>query len=61
LAVSISLLVIKFIHDFVKERHEKLVERYVDIVGRVTALIVGTIAIEMVMQGVDLWMTPPPV
>jgi len=61
LAVSISLLVIKFIHDFVKQRHEKLVERYVDVVGRVTALIVGTIAIEMIIQGVDLWLAPPPV
>ena len=57
-AIAICLLTIgllKWLHDFTRPRHEALIERYIEIAGRVTALIVGTIAVEMIMKGVLTW------
>ena len=57
-AVVISLaimLVLKMSHDYVLPRKERLIQRYVEIAGRVMALYVGTIAVEMIMQGVRTW------
>lgn len=51
----LAILILKTVHDFIRPRREALVERYFDIAGRVTALFVGTIAIDMVMRGVLAW------
>mgnify|MGYP002623382642 FL=1 len=59
LALSIScvlLVAIKSWFDYVHERNEPLAERYVEIAGRVSALIVGTIAVEMIFKGIELWL-----
>jgi small neutral amino acid transporter SnatA (MarC family) len=56
--VSASVLVIwilKIVHDFVRSRNEELVQRYIEIAGRITALVVGTFAIEMIMRGLMTW------
>ncbi len=53
---DISLILLKYLHDYVKTRNEPLVERYIDIVGRISALVVGTIAVEMILQGIELWL-----
>ena len=37
-------------------RSASVVERYVSIAGRVSALIVGTLAIEMIFQGLEQWL-----
>lgn len=58
-AVATSLvlvLLLKGLHDYVRPRSELLVERYIEIAGRVTALYVGTVAIEMIMQGIRTWL-----
>ena len=58
-AVALSLLIVfllKGLHDFVRPRREALIERYIEIAGRITALYVGTVAIEMIMQGMGSWM-----
>lgn len=58
LAVVICLLVIallKFLHDSVPATREALIERYIEIAGRITALYVGTVAIDMIMQGIRTW------
>jgi small neutral amino acid transporter SnatA (MarC family) len=55
-ATSAIVLAFKLIHDFVKKHNEKLVERYVDIVGRLSALVIGTIAVEMILQGIEKWL-----
>jgi multiple antibiotic resistance protein len=53
LTVSCSLLMLmKFAHDHLKVRHSDYIDRYVDIVGRIAALLVGTIAIDMIINGV---------
>ena len=57
-AVLTSVLVIillKYLHDYVRERNEKLVDRYIEIVGRAMALVVGTFAVEMIMRGLQGW------
>jgi multiple antibiotic resistance protein len=54
--ISVSIMImLKHLHDYVKSRNEELVQRYIDIAGRVTALVVGTFAIEMIMRGVSAW------
>ena len=57
-AVGGSVMVVialKMLHDWVKPRNETLVQRYIEIAGRVTALIVGIYAVEMIMQGATVW------
>lgn len=54
-ASIIAILLFKRIHDVVRTRNERLVQRYVEIAGRVTALFTGTFAIEMILQGVEGW------
>lgn len=57
LVTSCLLLVgFKLLHDWVKGRNEPLVERYVEIAGRVSALLIGTIAVEMMFKGVESWL-----
>lgn len=50
------LIAFKLLHDWVRERNEALVERYVEIAGRVSALLIGTIAVEMMFKGVESWL-----
>lgn len=52
-----TMLLLKKLHDFVRPRNEKLIERYVEVMGRVIALVVGTYSIEMIMQGLSAWAT----
>lgn len=57
-AVFISVLImlmLKALHDFVRPRSEPLIKRYIEITGRITALYVGTVAVDMIMQGVRTW------
>ncbi len=57
-AVAICLIVIlilKHIHDLVHDTKAGLIERYIEIAGRITALYVGTVAIDMIMQGLSTW------
>ena len=57
-AISISVVIIlllKSLHDIVRTRHERLIKRYIEIAGRITALYVGTVSIEMIMQGIRTW------
>jgi len=52
----VTMILLKGLHDFVRPRNESLIERYIEIMGRITALVVGTYSIEMIMQGVAEWM-----
>jgi len=49
------MLVLKTLHDYVRPVNEQLIERYVEIAGRIMALYVGTVSIEMIMQGINTW------
>lgn len=52
LMLSVTILVLmKILHDRVKDRHAALTDRYVDLVGRMSALLIGTIAMDMIVTG----------
>lgn len=46
------LIVMKFSHDHLRYSHAKYIDRYFDIVGRLAALLIGTIAVDMIVNGV---------
>jgi len=52
----VCVLALKWLHDSVKRHYESYVQRYIDIVGRISALVIGTIAVEMILKGIDLWL-----
>ena len=52
----VTVVLLKALHDYVRPRNEALVERYIEISGRITALYVGTVAIEMIMLGIGSWL-----
>ena len=49
------MIILKSIHDIVRPRNERLVQRYIEITGRISALYIGTVAIDMIMQGLRSW------
>jgi small neutral amino acid transporter SnatA (MarC family) len=57
LVCAVTLVFLKALHDRVIPHREAIVQRYIEIAGRVTALVVGTIAIDMVMRGIGTWLT----
>jgi len=54
-ASMIGLALLKWVYDHVRDRYTALVGRYVDIVGRLSALVIGSIAVDMMLHGIDLW------
>lgn len=46
------LILMKFSHDHLRYKHAKYIDRYFDIVGRLSALLIGTIAVDMIVTGV---------
>jgi len=46
------LIIMKLSHDHLKSSHSKYIDRYFDIVGRLAALLIGTIAIDMIVNGI---------
>lgn len=54
LCVSI-ILILKNIHDRIQKQKEELIEQYIDIAGRVIAFLIGTVSIELIMNGVGYW------
>jgi len=60
LALTVLLVVaIKVAHDYVKEHNAQVIDRYVEIVGRLSALLIGTIAVEMLFEGLGTWLQNP--
>jgi multiple antibiotic resistance protein len=58
LAIMVSILImigLKVLHDYVKPKKEPLIQRYIEIAGRITALFVGTISVQMIMSGIEIW------
>jgi multiple antibiotic resistance protein len=54
--ISVALMILlKSLHDYVRTANGRLVQRYIEIAGRITALYVGTVSVEMIMQGLRAW------
>jgi small neutral amino acid transporter SnatA (MarC family) len=51
----VLMLLLKEVHDYVRPRSAQLIQRYVEVAGRITALYVGTISVDMIMQGLRTW------
>ena len=57
LAIAVVLVTaIKLAHDFLKERNARLIDRYMEVVGRISALLIGTFAVEMIFEGVGAFL-----
>jgi len=54
-ATVVLMALLKALHDVVRPKRERLIQRYIEIVGRITALFVGTISVQMIMQGIRSW------
>ena len=53
---STIILFLKYLHDKIQQQKEELIEQYIDIAGRVIALLIGTVSIELIMDGLDYWL-----
>ncbi len=51
----VIMLLLKALYDFVRPRQERLIQRYIEVAGRITALYVGTVSVDMIMQGLRAW------
>ncbi len=52
-AVVMGLAGLKFVHDHLRDRNARLVDRYVEITGRLSALMIGTFAVQMIVTGLQ--------
>lgn len=60
LAATVALVAaIKLAHDALRERNAQLINRYMEIVGRVSALLIGTFAVDMIFEGLGTWLQDP--
>ena len=57
MATTVLLVMgIKLAHDYLKEYNARIIDRYMEIVGRISALLIGTIAVQMILDGVGHWL-----
>ncbi len=60
LALAVLLVsLLKLAHDRFKESNALLTDRYVEVVGRISALLIGTIAVDMILEGLGSWLADP--
>ncbi len=52
----IAILAFKLIHDYVQKYNGKILQRYTEVAGRITALFTGSFAVELIFKGIDGWM-----
>ena len=54
IASLVSIILFKCLHDPLQKKNERLLNRYVEVFGRVVALFTGTYAIEMISRGLKM-------
>ena len=55
-AFSIAVMILlKCLHDYMKGKRSNIVERYIEVAGRILALYIGTISIDMIVDGIRRW------
>jgi small neutral amino acid transporter SnatA (MarC family) len=53
---SVTVMIgLKSLHDYIQKKREVIVERYIEVAGRILALYIGTISIDMIMRGMQKW------
>lgn len=57
LALTMTMVIaLKLAHDYVKDRNARLIDRYMEVIGRISALLIGIIAVEMILDGGSSWL-----
>lgn len=57
MAATVTVVVLlKIAHDHLKEKNARLTDRYVELVGRISALLIGTFSVEMILDGLTTWL-----
>ena len=51
----IVLILLKILHDLVLPRNARVIDRFIDVMGRVTSIYLGTVSIQMIMSGIKSW------
>jgi multiple antibiotic resistance protein len=59
-ATLASLILLKALHDWVKQRNAAIIDRYMEVVGRISALYIGTYAIQMILHGIAMFIEQRP-
>lgn len=54
--VVVALVALKALHDWVRKANEERVTRWVDVTGRLMALVMGTYAVDLILRGIDAWL-----
>lgn len=54
LSVGIMIL-LKMLYDYLVPRKKHMIDGYIEVSGRITALYVGTISLDMIMRGLEQW------
>ena len=52
---AIMLVLLKYAFDHVHRRNSGLIERYIEIASRVTAMVIGSFAVDMALHGLEAW------
>lgn len=61
LAVTMgSVLVLERLHDRLQRAMPGGMERYTDVVNRISALVLGTVAVDMILNGIERWRESSP-
>jgi small neutral amino acid transporter SnatA (MarC family) len=56
-ALTVACLIgMKAFYVHAASQYTTLTTRYVDIVGRISALVIGTIAVDMILNGLEIWL-----
>lgn len=60
LAVTVALVAaFRMARDLLQEKNARLLDRCLEIAGRVAALLIGTFAVEMIFEGIGAWLEDP--
>jgi small neutral amino acid transporter SnatA (MarC family) len=52
---AVIMILLKCLHDYIHPKKERIIEKYIEIAGRIMALYIGTVSIEMIMNGMSFW------
>lgn len=52
---TVTMIGLKILYNRIQSKNEVIIERYIEISGRITAIILGTIAFDLIMKGVKFW------
>jgi len=52
---GVMLMLLKAAFDHMQRNNAALIERYVEVASRISAMVIGSIAVEMILRGLESW------